>query len=238
MKTILYGVSVQFKMDLRSNTLLVTCYAVPLLFFLIMDGIFTSLMPEAKQTLIPAMSIMGISMGAFIGIPPSMVEIYATDIKKMYMANKIPLSFGIITLGISAFIHLMITSILIFIFAPIMFHAAIPSNIPHYFITLALFIIVSLTVACVLGLGVKSQAKLTMYSQALFLPSIMLSGIMFSTKLLPNTLETIGFLFPATWGYRLLTQSNPSISSYFPLCIFFFVVLFISIGFLKKIKSE
>ena len=79
---------------------------------------------------------------------------------------------------------------------------------------------------------------LTMYSQALFLPSIMLSGIMFSTKLLPNTLETIGFLFPATWGYRLLTQSNPSISSYFPLCIFFFVALFISIGFLKKIKSE
>lgn len=163
MKTILYGVSVQFKMDLRSNTLLVTCYAVPLLFFLIMGGIFTSLMPEAKQTLIPAMSIMGISMGAFIGVPPSMVEIYATDIKKMYMANKIPLSFGVITLGISAFIHLMITSILIFIFAPIMFHAAIPSNIPHYFITLALFIIVSLTVACVLGLGVKSQAKLTMY---------------------------------------------------------------------------
>ena len=85
MKTILYGVSVQFKMDLRSNTLLVTCYAVPLLFFLIMGGIFTSLMPEAKQTLIPAMSIMGISMGAFIGVPPSMVEIYATDIKKMYM---------------------------------------------------------------------------------------------------------------------------------------------------------
>ena len=58
MKTILYGVSVQFKMDLRSNTLLVTCYAVPLLFFLIMGGIFTSLMPEAKQTLIPAHSLL------------------------------------------------------------------------------------------------------------------------------------------------------------------------------------
>ena len=238
MKTIFYGISIQFKMDLRSNTLLVTCYVVPLLFFLIMGGIFTSLMPEARETLIPAMSIMGISMGAFIGVPPSMVEIYATDIKKMYLANKIPLSFGVITLGISAFIHLMIMSLLIFIFAPIMFHAAVPSNIPLYFTALAIFVIVSLTVACVLGLGVKSQAKLTMYSQALFLPSIMLSGIMFSTKLLPSALESIGKLFPETWGYRLLTQNNPSLSSFLPLCIFFFAALLISFGLLKKIKSE
>ena len=52
MNAFFYGVSLQWKMDIRSRTLLLTCYLVPLLFFAVMGGIFTSLMPEAKDTLI------------------------------------------------------------------------------------------------------------------------------------------------------------------------------------------
>lgn len=238
MKAMLYGIRVQLKMDIRSKTLLITCYIVPLLFFAIMGGIFTSLMPEAKYTLIQSMTIMGVSMGALIGVLPSMAEIYGTDIKKMYMANRIPLCFGIITLVISAFIHLMIMSIIIFILAPIIFHATMPSNIPLYFITLALLVIVSLAISCVLGLGVKNQAKLTMYSQIVFLPSIMLSGIMFSAELLPEFLENLGKLFPATWGYILLIQNNIDASTFIPLIIIFMISVFASVRLLKKIRSE
>lgn len=199
-----------------------------------MGGIFTSLMPEAKYTLIQSMTVMGVSMGAFIGVPPSMVEIYGTDIKKMYIANGIPLCFGVIALVISAFIHLMIMSIIIFALAPIVFHATIPSNIPLYFITLALFIIVSLAISCVLGLAIKNQAKLTMYSQVVFLPSIMLSGIMFSAELLPSFLENMGKLFPATWGYTLLIQKNIEVSSFIPLVFILFISVFVSMQLLKK----
>ena len=53
MNAFLYGTMLQFKIDIRSRTMLVTCYLVPLLFFAVMGGIFTSLMPEAKDTLIP-----------------------------------------------------------------------------------------------------------------------------------------------------------------------------------------
>ena len=155
-----------------------------------MSDIFTSLMPEAKQTLIQSMIVMGVSMGTFIGVPPSRVEIYGSDIKKMYIANKIPLCFGVITLVVSAFIHLMIMSIIIFVLAPIVFHATMPSNIPlYFFLILALFIIVSLAISCVLGLAVKNQVKLTMYSQVVFLPSIMLSGIIFS-QMISSFLKT------------------------------------------------
>ena len=235
MKAMLYGIKVQLKIDIRSKTLLVTCYVVPLLFFAIMGGIFTSLMPEAKNTLIQSMTVMGVSMGAFIGVPPSMVEVYGTD---MYIANGIPLCFGVITLVVSAFIHLMIMSMIIFTLAPIVFHSTIPSNIPLYFITLALFVIVSLAISCVLGLAVKNQAKLTMYSQVVFLPSIMLSGIMFSAELLPNFLESMGKLFPATWGYTLLIQKNIDVSTFIPIVIILIISVFISVQLLKKIRSE
>ena len=93
MSALIYGIRLQFRMDIRSRTLLVTCYLVPLLFFAVMGGIFTSLMPEAKDTLIASMTVMGVSMGALIGVPPSLLEIYGTDIRKMYRVGEAPRFF-------------------------------------------------------------------------------------------------------------------------------------------------
>ncbi len=63
MSGFLYGVALQWKLDIRSKSLLVTCYIVPLIFFLLMGGIFTSVMPEMRSTLIQSMIVMGVSMG-------------------------------------------------------------------------------------------------------------------------------------------------------------------------------
>ena len=49
---LLYSIALQWKLDIRSRSLLVTCYIVPLMFFLLMGSLFTSVMPEMKETLI------------------------------------------------------------------------------------------------------------------------------------------------------------------------------------------
>ena len=82
MSAFLFGVALQWKLDIRSKTLLITCYIVPLLFFAIMGGIFTSINPEAKQTLIQSMTVLGVSMGAFIGLPPSLADYMEATAKK------------------------------------------------------------------------------------------------------------------------------------------------------------
>ena len=64
MKGFCYAAALQFRLDIRSKALLITCYLVPLLFFGLMGGIFTSLDPNAKSTLLPSMTVMGVSMGA------------------------------------------------------------------------------------------------------------------------------------------------------------------------------
>lgn len=208
MSALFYGISLQCRLDIRSKTLLVTCYLVPLLFFALMGGIFTSINPVMKDTLIQAMTVMGVSMGALIGMPPSLVEIYGSDVKKAYKVNGVPLYFSLISVFISTFFHLMVMSVIIFLTAPVAFDAVLPSNILLYFISLAIFTAVSLSVGCVLGLAVKRQSKLTMLSQIVFLPSIMLSGIMFPVNLLPAALELIGKILPAAWGYLLMLDGG------------------------------
>ena len=238
MSGFLYGVALQWKLDIRSKSLLVTCYIIPLIFFLLMGGIFTSVMPEMRNTLIQSMIVMGVSMGAFIGLPPSLIETYGGDIKKVYKANGVPICLGLITMFLSAFVHLMITCVVIVMLAPVLFEATLPAQLPSFFFAFAIYIIVSLSIGSVLGLMIKNQAKLTMIAQLIFLPSIMLSGIMFPMDLLPDFLETTGRMFPASWGYRLMLDHGFCLENLWYLILVFFVAVIICGILLKKLSKN
>ena len=238
MNCFLYSLVLQWKLDIRSKSLLVTFYIVPLIFFLIMGGIFTSVIPEMGSTLIQSMIVMSVSMGAFLGLPPSLVEIYGSDIKKIYNANGVPIYLGLVTILLSAFVHLMMTSIVILLLAPILFKASLPTQLPIFLLSLTIYIIVSLSIGCILGLTLKNQAKLTMLTQLVFLPSIMLSGIMFPISLLPDFLQVIGHVFPAYWGYRLMLENGFSIENLWYMLFIFCIAVMIGILLLNKQKSE
>lgn len=238
MNAFLYGAVLQWKLDIRSKTLLITCYLVPLTFFLLMGGIFTSIMPEMKSTLIPSMIVLGASMGALVGLPPSLVETYGGDIKKVYKANGVPLYSGLATMFISAFCHLMIMCTIILLLAPVVFGAYLPTDLPLFFASLAIFIIVSLSIGCVLGLAIKNQAKLTMFSQLVFLPSIMLSGIMFPAEFLPKMFEVAGKAFPATWGYLLMQDGGFKLDNIWCLLIVFLLAAVTCSFILRNKKAE
>ncbi len=238
MNGFLYGVALQWKLDIRSKSLLVSNYIVPLIFFLLMGGIFTSVMPEMGSTLIQSMIVMSVSMGAFIGLPPSLIETYGSDIKKVYKANGVPIYSGLVTMFLSAFVHLMMSCVIILLLAPILFEATLPERLPFFFLALAIYVIVSLSIGSILGLVVKSQAKLTMIAQLVFLPSIMLSGIMFPVDLLPDFLETIGRIFPASWGYRLMLDHGFCLENLWYLIVVFFVAVIVCGVVLRKQKSK
>ncbi len=237
MGAFLYGISLQWKLDIRSKTLLITCYIVPLLFFAIMGGIFTSVMPEARYTLIQSMTVFGVTMGALIGLPPSLVEIYSSDIKKVYKANGVPLYLGLALTNISAYIHLFLMSIILYIAAPLVFDAEIPENPGMYFISLAIFIAVSLSIASIIGLAVKDQAKTSMVSIIIFLPSIMLSGIMFPIDLLPKAFEMVGKIFPASWGYKVMADSTFQLENLLPLIVILILAICVCGILLRKVDK-
>ena len=234
----LYGVVLQWKLDIRSKTMLITCYAVPLLFFAVMGGIFTSVMPESHETLIQSMSVFTITMGALIGLPPSLAEIYRSDVKNAYQANGVPLASGLFLTNISAFVHLLIMSFLLYIIAPVAFDAKIPAHPGTYFVGLIALIAVSLSIASVIGLAVKDMANTSMFSILLFLPSTMLSGIMFPSSMLPKAFVLAGKLFPATWGYAFMTESAFTWRNLWPLLVIFTAAVLACALLLKKIETR
>lgn len=238
MSGFLYGVMLQWKLDIRSKSLLVTCYVIPLIFFLLMGGIFTSVMPDMRSTLVQSMIVMCVSMGAFIGLPPSLIETYGSDISKVYKANGVPIYLGLVTMFLSAFVHLMIACAVITLLSPILFKAVLPAQLPVFFFALAIYMIVSLSIGSILGLAIKNQAKQIMIAQLLFLPSLMLSGIMFPIDLLPGFLEMAGRIFPAFWGYRLMLDHCFCLENLWYLILVFFTAVIVCAILLKRQKAE
>lgn len=89
-----------------------------------------------------------------------------------------------------------------------------------------------------MGLAVKSQAKLTIYSQMIFLPSIMLSGIMFSAALLPRFLRAVGMLFPASWGFRLMVDGGAALGNLWPLLLILAASILLCHLLLRRLQAE
>lgn len=237
MNAFIYGVVLRWKLDLRNKGVLLTYYVVPLLFFAFMSGIFSSINPSAIDTLIQSMTVFSISMGALLGSPIPLVELYGSEIKKAYKVGGIPMWVPAVNNFISSFIHLYIVSLIIFFVSPIAFGSKVPNNLPLYFISLAVFIMVSVSVGTILGLMVKSESKLTMMSQFVFLPSLMLSGIMFPASMLPKVMESVGKIFPATNGFAIMTSDIFNITLYIPLIIIFalaFIVCAVRLRIMAK----
>ena len=149
-----------------------------------------------------------------------------------------PIHLGLVTIVLSAFVHLIMTCIVILLLAPILFKASLPSQFPLFFLALAIYIFVSLSIGSILGLTVNNQAKLTMIAQLVFLPSIMLSGIMFPISLLPDFLQVIGHVFPAYWGYRLMLDKGLRLANLWYLILLTCIAVITCILLMNKQKSE
>lgn len=220
MKALLYTLYLKTKLDLRSTEILVTYYLVPLLFFMVMGAVFSSVTTDGKHTIIASMTIFSITMGALIGTPGSILEYFKNDLRKSFKSAGIPMGSIVLASIVSGFVNLVVVSAIIFIISPFAFQAVLPTNMIVYCTGLLLFLIATLLIGVLLGLYAKSASKLTMYSQIVFLPSMMLSGIMFPVNMLPKPLEYLGLLLPATHAMKILSSNTFVIENYFILLLF------------------
>ncbi len=198
MNAFLLHLWVQFRMDARERGTLLTFYAVPLIFFVVMGAVFSSINPTAKETLAASMSIFAVTMGAVLGAPIPLVKMRESGVLRAYRVSGVPSRAVLLIQEVSAFFHLLLVSAVIFAAAPLLFGAGLPRDYTGYFIILLIYIFASIALGLLIGVTARSQSMATMLSQAVFLPSLLLSGIMFPASMLPKPLLWLGRIFPAT----------------------------------------
>jgi ABC-2 type transport system permease protein len=223
MKAFVKYLGIQMKMDLRDRGTLMNFYLVPLVFFFVMGSVFSSVNPQMKATLAATMTIFALTMGAVMGTPAPLVRMRESGTLRAFRVNGIPGAAVLAVQALGAFFHLLLVSVVIYFAAPAAFHAEVPKNAPLYFAVLVVFLAASIGIGMLIGVFSRSQSVATMFSMAVFLPTILLSGIMFPVSMLPKAFLWAGRVFPAThalqaflgFAYRAKTNLNPGLS----LCI-------------------
>lgn len=210
--------TIQFKGDLRDKGVLMVYYLVPIVFYLVMGNIMKTLAMDSGTPLILSISIFALSMSAFLGMPQTLVKARESGILEAYRAAGIPAwSLPLSTIAIST-LHIMVIACVIVFSAPYLFSAS-PDNLASHFLAVALVTLCSEALGALMACFVKKQNALTLVAQGLFLPTIMFSGIMFPSELLPKPMQWIGEVLPATQGIRLFSDAQIQIQPLMMLCL-------------------
>ena len=208
MKALGYSIWLQCKLDVRNKNVLTAYYILPIAFYLLIGAIYKEINPMAEETLIQSMSVLAISIAAFLGTPAPLVNFFTSDTKKTYIVGNIRLSVILLTTFLSAVVHMLVVSLMILLSAPMIFGASRPAEIGVYFGWILVTIIISTIIGMTIGIAAKSNSSMTTISQLIFLPTMLLCGIMLPMSILPDILQKAGKIFPATYLVEILMTTG------------------------------
>jgi ABC-2 type transport system permease protein len=205
MSAFTHHVVFELRTGIRNKNLLLMNYLFPLGLYVMMSLIMPGVNPLFRDTIIPSMTCFGILAATLLGLPDPLVSARETGIFRSYKINGIPALNILLIPALSTILHVLLVSLIILVTAPIFFSAPLPVNIPLF------FLIVLATAVALSGLGVligvlAPNTRLTvLYSQAFFLPSMIIGGIMLPYSMLPGAAAKIALLLPATHAMNAFT---------------------------------
>jgi ABC-2 type transport system permease protein len=187
-----------FRTGLRDKSLLMMNYFFPLGFYALMGLLMTGLNPTFVPTMIPAMILVAVMTCTLLGLPNPVVEAREAGIFRSFKINGVP-ALSIITIPImTSFAHLIVVSALIAFTAGPFFKAGIPVHWGYFLLILSLTVFSMASLGMLIGVVSPNSRAIVLFSQSIFLPSMILGGLMIPSNMLPAALYRISLLLPTT----------------------------------------
>mgnify|MGYP005849038677 CR=1 FL=1 len=207
--------SFEFRSGLRNKGLLMLNYLFPLGFYLMVSALMTSLNPYFAPTLILAMAVFAVLSGAVLGLPNPLVEAREAGVLRSYRVNGVPTLSILVIPALTSMLHALIFAAIVVVTAPVLFGAAVPSNWPAFVTILVLTAFTGAGLGLLIGVISSSSRATVLWSQLIFLPSMMLGGLMMPSSVLPPTLKPLGMLLPTTYAMDAFSSLSMNASATF-----------------------
>lgn len=192
----------EFLSGLRNRTLLLMNYLLPLGFFGVVGSMMSAINPSFGEQMIPAMVTFAVLSGAILGLPAPLVDARETDILRSFKISGVPAISLLAVPALSTALHLLTVSAVITAAAPLLFASPLPVNRPAYLLICLLFLFTCCSLGLLIGVISGSSRSTILWSQLIYLPSMILSGMMVPAEMLPQTFIRIGRLLPASYAMQ------------------------------------
>jgi ABC-2 type transport system permease protein len=199
-----YHFSFVFKTGLRNSSLLLLNYLFPLAFYAAMGVIMTSINPAFKAVLVPAMAIFPLLTSAILGLPNPLVEDREAGVFRSFKINGVPAFSILIIPALTTVFHGMIAATVIALTAPPLFGGVAPSSWPAFFGVLLITAFACGGLGALIGVISNNSRATVLWSQLIFLPSMLIGGLMVPLAMLPSAVLPVAGLLPSAHAMQAL----------------------------------
>jgi len=188
----------EFKAGLRNATAMLMNYLFPLGFYFMMGVVFTQILPTFRDTMIPAMLIIAAMSSTLLGLPDPLVTSREAGIYRSYKINGVPAVSILAVPVLTSMIHALIVAAIIALTAPPFFRATPPASWGMLALIALLTIFTFGATGALIGVASPSSRATVLWSQLIFLPSMLLGGLMMPVSVLPESVRPFAGLLPSS----------------------------------------
>jgi len=223
MKAFSTHILIDLKSGLRDKSLLLTNYLLPLGFYFVLGAIMPKLNQEFTHILVPSMMIFGILVSTILGMPNTLVTLRNSGIFRSYKINGVSKISMLAVPSVSTIMHTIIVTAIILLTAPILFEAKSPESILGLILVFISTVIVFSGLALLIGIIANDTSVTVIFAQIVFLPSMLIGGLMIPFSFLPKSVAVFSKLLPTTYAmdaYQALAlNAESSFDPIISLCL-------------------
>jgi len=192
--------SFEFRTGIRDRTQLLMNYLLPIGLYGMLGFLMTELNPAFRETVIPTMILVAILFSMVLGLPSPVVTAREAGIFRSYKINGIPATSILTIPALTTMLHMVVVAAIITATAPLLFSAPLPTSWPAFVLIFLLTTFAHAGLGMLIGVISSSTRAVVLWQQLIFLPSMLIGGLMISSSMLPGVLGKVGLLLPATYA--------------------------------------
>jgi ABC-2 type transport system permease protein len=194
-----------FRSGVRDATLMLMNYLFPIGFFVMIGLFMPTINPSFLEIMVPGLVTFALMSGTLMTIPSTIVDQRNSGVLRSYRVNGVP-AMALITIPVlSALVHMIIVSGIITVGGGLAFGAELPAHWGWYATIVVLTTLSLATLSVLIGIVAPSPRAATLLTQVVFVPSVLLGGLMVPAALLPEAIGRGASLLPATQAMRAFT---------------------------------
>jgi ABC-2 type transport system permease protein len=204
----------EFKSGLRNSTAMLMNYLFPLAFYALMGLVMTQVNPGFKAFLLPAMVIFASLASNLLGLPGPLVESRDAGVFRSFKINGVPAASILSIPAMTSMFHALIVSVIISLTAGPFFGGATPVSWGYFILITLLMAFMFGALGALIGVIANGVRSTVLWSQLIFLPSMMLGGLMMPLDVLPESVRFISGLLPTAYAmqaYQGLAFNAPTV---------------------------
>ena len=204
MSAFAYHFGFEFKTGLRNPNLLLLNYLFPFGFYVAMGAVMTQINPGFTDVMVPALAVFAILASTILGLPSPLVEDREAGVYRSFKINGVPALSILMVPALTTIFHALIAATLIAVTAPLLFGGRAPDNWPALFGVLVVTAFACGGIGVLFGVISDNSRATVLWSQLVFLPSMLIGGLMIPLNMLPPGVQPLSALLPSTQAMQAI----------------------------------